>query len=170
MDGLEVSRKTVPHPDLPEIYTLGECLSDFYPSDYGGAGEVRSRVVLYYGSFLQLSRSHDDWDWEDDRPRRVGLISPARVLLALVVLISGGVALYGFLDRTALQLTIIIVGLGLLGVSLLLLSLSLARAAAQLGRQGRGGKALFAALVGGLCILGAAGALSGAIVLGMLTA
>lgn len=66
VDGLEVSRKTVPHPELPEIYTLGECLSDFYPSDYGGAGEVRSRVVLYYGSFLQLSRSHDDWDWEEE--------------------------------------------------------------------------------------------------------
>ena len=66
VDGLEISRKTVPHPELPEIYTLGECLSDFYPSDYGGAGEVRSRVVLYYGSFLQLSRTHEDWDWEEE--------------------------------------------------------------------------------------------------------
>ena len=112
----------------------------------------------------------DDWEWEDERSRRVGLISPARVLLTLLVLFAGGVALYGFLDRTALQLTIIVVGLGLLGVALLILSLSLARAAAQLGRQGSGGKALFAALLGGICILGAAGALSGAIVLGMLSA
>ena len=66
VDGLEVTRKTVPHPTLPEIYTLGECLSEFYPSEFGGPGEVRSRVVLYYGSFLQLSRTHDDWDWDGE--------------------------------------------------------------------------------------------------------
>jgi predicted Zn-dependent protease with MMP-like domain len=66
VDGLEVLRKTVLHPTLPDIYTLGECLSDSYPSDFGGAGEVRSRVVLYYGSFLELSRSRDDWDWEEE--------------------------------------------------------------------------------------------------------
>jgi predicted Zn-dependent protease with MMP-like domain len=66
LDGMEVSRKTVLHPTLPEVYTLGECLSEFYPSDYGGAGDVLSRVVLYYGSFLELSRSRDDWDWEDE--------------------------------------------------------------------------------------------------------
>jgi Zincin-like metallopeptidase len=66
VDGLEVLRKTVPHPTLPDIYTLGECLSEFYPSDYGGPGEVLSRVFLYYGSFLELSRTHDDWDWEGE--------------------------------------------------------------------------------------------------------
>jgi hypothetical protein len=109
-------------------------------------------------------------DWDEPRVRRPRLISPARVMLALLVVIAAVVAVYGFLDRTPLQLTIIIVGLGLLGVALLLLSLSLARAAAQLGRYGSGGKALFAALIGGLCILGAAGSLSGAIVLAMLTA
>jgi hypothetical protein len=109
-------------------------------------------------------------DWDEPRMRRPRLVSPARVMLTLLVLVAGVVALYGFLDRTPLQLTIIIVGLGLLGVALLLLSLSLARAAAQLGRYGSGGKALFAALIGGFAILGAAGALSGAIVLAMLTA
>jgi len=66
LDGLEVSRKTVQHPTLPEVYTLGECLSEFYPSEFGGAGEVLSRVVLYYGSFLALSRSAEDWDWEGE--------------------------------------------------------------------------------------------------------
>jgi predicted Zn-dependent protease with MMP-like domain len=66
LDGMEVSRKAVLHPTLPEVYTLGECLSEFYPSDYGGAGDVLSRVVLYYGSFLELSRSREDWDWEDE--------------------------------------------------------------------------------------------------------
>ncbi|MEX2582235.1 MAG: metallopeptidase family protein [Gemmatimonadota bacterium] len=66
VDGLEVVRKTVTHPTLAEVYTLGECLSDFYPSDYGGPGEIRSRVVLYYGSFLELARSKEGWDWEEE--------------------------------------------------------------------------------------------------------
>lgn len=66
VDGLEVQRATAFHPTLPEIYTLGECLSESYPSGFGGAGDVRSRVVLYYGSFLALSLSREDWDWEEE--------------------------------------------------------------------------------------------------------
>ncbi|MEX2571474.1 MAG: metallopeptidase family protein [Gemmatimonadota bacterium] len=66
LEGIEVVRKTTTHPDLPEVYTLGECLSEFYPSEFGGPGEVMSRVVLYYGSFLALSRTHEDWDWEEE--------------------------------------------------------------------------------------------------------
>ena len=66
VDGLEVSRATVPHPSLPEVFTLGECKSEFYPSEYGGAGEVRSVVALYYGSFLELSRRDEEWSWEDE--------------------------------------------------------------------------------------------------------
>jgi predicted Zn-dependent protease with MMP-like domain len=66
VDGLEISRATVPHPTLPDIYTLGECLTESYPSEFGGAGEVRSTVALYYGSFLALSRLDDDWDWEEE--------------------------------------------------------------------------------------------------------
>jgi len=66
VDGLEVTRKTVLHPTLPDIFTLGECLSDFYPSDFGGPGEVRSRVVLYYGSFQAVARGEDEFDWKDE--------------------------------------------------------------------------------------------------------
>lgn len=64
MDGLEVSRRTEAHPSLPDVYTLGECLTEQYPSEFGGAGEVRSVVVLYYGSFLALSRLDEAFDWE----------------------------------------------------------------------------------------------------------
>ena len=64
VDGLEVRRKRVPHPSLPDIYTLGECLSEYYPSEFGGAGEVRSSVVLYHGSFVALSRIDEEFDWE----------------------------------------------------------------------------------------------------------
>jgi hypothetical protein len=66
VDGLEVTRQTVPHPSIPEVYTLGECLSEHYPSEFGGPGEVRSVVALYYGSFLALSRLDETWDWEDE--------------------------------------------------------------------------------------------------------
>lgn len=64
IDGLEVSRRTEPHPTLPDIYTLGECVTEQYPSEFGGAGDVRSIVVLYYGSFLALSRLDEEFDWE----------------------------------------------------------------------------------------------------------
>ena len=64
VDGLEVSRATVPHPNLPDVFTLGECITDSFPTEFGGAGEVRSVVALYYGSFLALSRLDDEWDWE----------------------------------------------------------------------------------------------------------
>ena len=66
VDGLEVTRAAQAHPSLPEVYTLGECKSEYYPSEFGGAGEVRSMVVLYYGSFLELSRMEEAWDWEDE--------------------------------------------------------------------------------------------------------
>ncbi|MBW3629664.1 MAG: metallopeptidase family protein [Gemmatimonadetes bacterium] len=64
VDGLEVTRATVPHPSLPDIYTLGECITDTFPTEFGGPGQVRSVVALYYGSFLALSRLDDEWDWE----------------------------------------------------------------------------------------------------------
>lgn len=66
VDGLEVERRIEFHPTLPEVYTLGECRTETYPSEFGGAGEVRSMVVLYYGSFLRLSRTDERWDWEEE--------------------------------------------------------------------------------------------------------
>lgn len=64
--GLEVSLRTELHPTLPEVFTMGECLTEHYPSEFGGAGEVRSIVVLYYGSFLELSRRDEHFDWEGE--------------------------------------------------------------------------------------------------------
>jgi len=66
VDGLVVEPSVQPHPELPDIYTLGECLTEFYPSDYGGPGEVRSFVVLYHGSFRRLAERSDEWDWEGE--------------------------------------------------------------------------------------------------------
>src|SRR5699024_8517935 len=66
VDGLAVYPDSVPHPSLPGIYTLGECRSEFYPSEYGGAGEVRSIVVLFHGSFRELAATDDEWEWEEE--------------------------------------------------------------------------------------------------------
>jgi hypothetical protein len=64
VDGLVIERDARAHPDLTEIYTLGECITEAYPSDFGGPETTRSAVVLYYGSFLRLSHLDSGFDWE----------------------------------------------------------------------------------------------------------
>ena len=64
IDGLVVSREAVPHPTMPDIYTLGHCETESYPSDFMGPDTTRSVVVLYYGSFKNLARRDQDFDWE----------------------------------------------------------------------------------------------------------
>lgn len=64
IDGLVVSREAVPHPDLADIYTLGECVTEEYASDYGGPETTRSVVVLYWGSFKMLAAGDQDFDWD----------------------------------------------------------------------------------------------------------
>jgi len=66
VDGLVIERDARPHPDFDEIYTLGECATESFPSPYGGPDTVRSAVVLYYGSFLRLARLDPAFDWEDE--------------------------------------------------------------------------------------------------------
>ncbi len=66
VDGLVVERGALPHPTLADVYTLGECLTESYPSEYGGPETIRSAVVLYYGSFWRLSRLDPAFDWEDE--------------------------------------------------------------------------------------------------------
>jgi hypothetical protein len=60
-----VSPRTVPHPDRPGIFTLGECIP--LPSPAGAAAEgVQSRVVLYHGSFAALARVTPGFDWREE--------------------------------------------------------------------------------------------------------
>jgi len=66
IDGLVVSREAPPHPTLPDIYTLGECLTEDYASDWGGPDTTRSQVVLYWGSFRNLAELDADFDWEEE--------------------------------------------------------------------------------------------------------
>ena len=63
VDALAIDRGERPHPTLADIYTLGECLTETYPSDWGGPDTTRSVLVLYYGSFRRLSELDPDFDW-----------------------------------------------------------------------------------------------------------
>ena len=66
VSGLTIDRDAKAHPDLDETYTLGECVTEGYLSDYGGPDTTRSAVVLYYGSFLRLSHLDASFDWEKE--------------------------------------------------------------------------------------------------------
>lgn len=66
IDALVVEPEAAPHPDLRGVYTLGECVTDRWPDAYGGEGEVRSRIVLYHGSFRALAAASGDFDWDDE--------------------------------------------------------------------------------------------------------
>jgi hypothetical protein len=66
IDGLEVSREAVPHPTLPDVYTLGVCHTEEHLSSYGGPETTRSYIVLYWGSFRSLAALDDEFDWEGE--------------------------------------------------------------------------------------------------------
>lgn len=98
-------------------------------------------------------------------------MSAMRAMLLLLAVGAGAVVLYGLLvDNSTLKLPLIVSGLAVMGIAMGLLGFGLAGSAARLGEYGRGGKALLTAFVGGLFVLVAAGALAGAIVLGILAA
>jgi hypothetical protein len=68
LDGIAevvVSRRTVPHPERSEVFTLGECVP--LPVHLGsGVDGVQSRIVLYYGSFAALAKLEDAFDWRHE--------------------------------------------------------------------------------------------------------
>jgi hypothetical protein len=66
VDGLVVKRPARRHPSQPDVFTMGECITEAYPSDFGGPDTVRSLVVLWYGSFFRLSRIDPEFDWEGE--------------------------------------------------------------------------------------------------------
>lgn len=66
VDGLKVVREAMPHPTMADIHTLGECRTEFYPSDWVGPETTRSIVVLYHGSFQRLAELDPKFDWEEE--------------------------------------------------------------------------------------------------------
>lgn len=63
VEALVVEERAEPHPHIDEVYTLGECITEDWPSQYGGPGDLRSELVLYHGSFERLSRLDPAFDW-----------------------------------------------------------------------------------------------------------
>lgn len=66
VDGLIVRADAQPHPTLARVFTLGQCLTEFFPSDWSGPETTRSVVVLFHGSFEALSRLDPRFDWEGE--------------------------------------------------------------------------------------------------------
>lgn len=66
IDGVRVLRRAKAHDELPDVYTMGECVTEAYPSEYGSAETTRSAVVLYHGSFAALADLDPAFDWEEE--------------------------------------------------------------------------------------------------------
>lgn len=62
---VSVSPAMLPHPTRAHIYTLGECIPDPLSED-AALQDLRSRIVLYHGSFQALSDGDPDFDWEEE--------------------------------------------------------------------------------------------------------
>jgi hypothetical protein len=98
-------------------------------------------------------------------------MTPFRVFLVVLMIGAAAFAAYGlFAADAAIRLPLLVAGLAVLGISSAFFGFSLAGSAVRLGEAGRGGRALLVAFFGGLFVLGAAGALGGAIILGILAA
>lgn len=62
---ISVAPAMLPHPARADIYTLGECIPDSL-SDDATLQDLRSRIVLYHGSFQALARDDPGFDWEEE--------------------------------------------------------------------------------------------------------
>ena len=64
IDALTIEEDSHTHPEHEDFFTLGECVTEAYPSEFGGPDTIRSAVVLYYGSFHALAEEREDFSWE----------------------------------------------------------------------------------------------------------
>lgn len=63
IDGLIIEQEALPSSEHDRVFTLGECVTEEFPSQYGGPDTIRSAVVLYYGSFRELADGDASFDW-----------------------------------------------------------------------------------------------------------
>ena len=63
--GLRVLRDTHVHPSLPDVFTMGECVTEAFPSSFDGPETVQSFILLYHGSFRELAKRDERFDWEE---------------------------------------------------------------------------------------------------------
>jgi hypothetical protein len=94
-----------------------------------------------------------------------------RVMLVVLMIGAAALTFYALLvDNSAARLPLLVSGLAVGGIAAGIFGFSLAGSAVRLGQRGFAGRATLVAFFGGLFVVGAAGALSGAIILGILTA
>ncbi len=63
---LVVAEEALPHPTVPDVYTLGECATGELDVGMDAPDSVRSGVHLYYGSFVKLAELDEEFDWEEE--------------------------------------------------------------------------------------------------------
>jgi hypothetical protein len=95
-------------------------------------------------------------------------LTPARVLLVVVILAAAAVTLFSLIVAKSLPMTIS--GLAVSGVAVFVLGLTAAAASVRAAQDGANARAVGAAVFGGVCMLAAAGTMSVAIILGLLAA
>ena len=96
-------------------------------------------------------------------------MSPVRWVLVILAVGAGIVAAFAlFIDSSPAKLPLLVASLAVLAIAFGALGFALAGSAARSGEDGRTGRALGVAFLGGLLVLAAAGALGMAIVLGIL--
>jgi hypothetical protein len=109
----------------------------------------------------------DDEELDEEPPDR--RLTPFRFAAAIALIGSAVATTYAlFVERTAVQVPILVSGLVVLGITLLVLAVSGAARAIRMAEDDRAAAAFFAALLGGLCALGGAGALGSAIVFALI--
>lgn len=98
--------------------------------------------------------------------RRGPALTPFRIALVVGLLIGLVILGYGvFVDRGgSTQLAAVVAGLVICGLDLIAAALTGAAAIIRNGRRGNESGAFWAALIGGLCALGAAGCLAAALI------
>ncbi|MBB4639664.1 metallopeptidase family protein [Longimicrobium terrae] len=66
VETVRVSGRTVLHPELPDVYTMGECATGELDYEDGVPEPTRSEVRLFYGSFRALAEQDEDFDWQGE--------------------------------------------------------------------------------------------------------
>lgn len=66
IDALVIEEGIHTHPEHDDFFTLGECVTETYPSEFGGPDTIRSAVVLYYGSFAQVADDDEAFPWAEE--------------------------------------------------------------------------------------------------------
>ncbi len=66
VEGVTTVESIETHPELPGVFTMGECVTQAFHSEWQGPETTRSRVMLYYGSFRKMAEDDPDFDWEGE--------------------------------------------------------------------------------------------------------